>query len=144
MLTNNRISPKYTPNFCAIKNYKLPTKEVLECATGKLSPETLNNPNGLFTIFSKLFLIKKSDFKDFVKTPMALDLYTLSSGTMIRANNPAISKISTKIKALPTELTSEEIMKISNKIGTTLNIQIDDSITKYTVDKGKISISKID
>lgn len=139
----NRTSNNYAPKFCAIKNFKLPTKEVLECATGKLSPETINKPDGLFTIFSKLFSLKKSDIKDFTKTPMALDLYTISTGAMIRANNPAISKISVKLKEIPAAETAEEINKITKKIGNTLNIQIDDAITSYRVNNERISISKV-
>ena len=142
MITNNITTPNYTPNFCALKNFKLPTKEVLECTTGKLSNETIEKPEGLFSIFSKLFCLKKTDIKDFAKTPLALDLYTISSGVMIKTNNPAIAHISNRIKSLPTEQMTQEINQIIKKMGNTLNIQIDDEITGYKVANGKISIIK--
>lgn len=144
MLSINSSAQNFTPNFTGQKYFKLPTKEVLECATGKLSPETLEKPDGLFTIFSNLFSLKKNDLKDFAKVPLGLDLYALSSGVIIRTNNPAIAQISQRIKDLPMAQMAEEINKITRKIGDILNVKVDDGIKEYKVVNGKVSISKVD
>lgn len=138
----NRISNNYTPNFQSVKYFKLPTKEVLECAAGKFSPETLSEPTGLMTIFSKLFSLNKRDLKEFASDPLGLHLYAISSGVIIRTNNPAIAQISQKIKNLPAAQMKEEINKITNKIGEILNVSVDDAIKEYKVRDNKVSIVK--
>lgn len=139
-VNNNKIT--YTPNFQAIKHLKLPTKEVLECAAGKFSQETLSQPDGLLTVFSKLFSLKMKDFEDLNKNPMGLDLYAISSGIIIKANNPGIAQIVQRIKNLPAAQFRQEIDKITKKMGSILNVTVDDAIKEYKSVDGKIITSK--
>lgn len=138
----SRTTGRYTPNFQAVKHYKLPTREVLECVTGKISQETLNDPSGLFTIFSKLFSLKKRDLNDFAQIPLGLNVYAMSSGLIIKANNPEIAKIAQKIKELPASKNTDEITRITRKLGSIVNIGVDDNIREYRIVNGELHTTK--
>lgn len=145
-MQTNRVQnfQNYTPNFQALKKFKLPTREVLECATGKISQDTIKNPKGILTIFSKLYDIPMKNLYDLVETPLGFNIYTVSSGTIIKANNPDVMRISNKISQMPNPLQAHEIKRISEKIGTELNIVVDDKIKRYNVVNGKIIVGKSD
>lgn len=135
-------SATYTPNFQALKQFKLPTREVIECATGKISPETLENPMGILTIFSKLYDIPMKNLADLAKVPLGFNIYTVSSGTIIKANNPEIMHLSNRINQMPKTIQIQEIKNASEKIGKELNIVIDDNIKTYNVVNGEIIVGK--
>ena len=132
----------YAPNFQAMKNFRLPTKEVLECTTGIFSSETRENPKNMLKIFSKLYDIKPQTLSDINRIPLSFHIYALSSGTMIKANNPDILKLSNKISKMPKESQIDEINKATDKIGNLINIVIDDSIKAYKNVDGQIITTK--
>lgn len=136
----NRVqnSANYAPNFQSLKHFKLPTKEVLECATGKISQETLENPKGMLKIFSKLYDIPMKNLADLQTVPLGLNIYTFSSGTIIKANNPEIFAMSKRIVKLPKTLQQEEINRIIQRVGSQLDITIDDNIKAYKTIDGEI------
>lgn len=141
-IQNVQQTKNFTPNFQSIKTFKLPTREVLECATGRVSLETLENPKGILSIFSQIHSIPMKSLMDLHEVPLGFNIYTVSTGTMIKANNPEILKISQKIDEMPKSIQLQEIKNISNSIGNTLNVVIDDNIKTYSVIDGKISVGK--
>ncbi len=141
-IQNVQQTKNFTPNFQSIKTFKLPTREVLECATGRVSLETLENPKGILSIFSQIHSIPMKSLMDLHEVPLGFNIYTVSTGTMIKANNPEILKISQKIDEMPKSIQLQEIKNISNRIGNTLNVVIDDNIKTYSVIDGKISVGK--
>lgn len=136
------IQNRSTQNFQANKVFKLPTKEVLECTTGIFSKETLDRPSGVLKIFKELYNLKSKDLKNFQKIPLGFHLYAISSGTMIKANNPQIAKYSNAIEKLPKNIQSDQINRITQKLGSQINITIDDKIKSYSVVNGKLNTSK--
>ncbi|HIS36574.1 TPA: hypothetical protein IAC10_08095 [Candidatus Scatousia excrementigallinarum] len=141
----NNSTPKttYTPNFQSIKTFRLPTREVLECTVGKYSQKTLSEPSGLLKVFSKLYDLTKNDLKDLNKSPLGFNIYTLSSGIIIKANNPDIAMMSKNIQNLPKTLQLEKINNITQKIGSNINVSIDDSIKSYKMVNGEIVTTKV-
>lgn len=136
------IQNRSTQNFQANKIFKFPTKEVLECSTGIFSTETLDKPSGVFKIFKELYNLKSKDLKDLQKIPLGFHLYAMSSGAIIKANNPQIAKYSNAIERLPQNIQNEQINKITHNLGSQINITIDDKIKSYSVVNGKLNTSK--
>lgn len=136
------IQNRSTQNFQANKIFKFPTKEVLECSTGIFSKETLDKPSGVFKIFKELYNLKSKDLKDFHTIPLGFHLYAMSSGAIIKANNPQIAKYSNAIEKLPQNIQNDQINRITQKLGSQINITIDDKIKSYNIANGKVNFTK--
>lgn len=85
----------------------------------------------------------KNDLKDLNKSPLGFNIYTLSSGIIIKANNPDIAMMAKNIQNLPKTLQLEKINNITQKIGSNINVSIDDSIKSYKMVNGEIVITKV-
>ena len=124
-------TPKNNINFQAKNKYTLPTRIALECATDTISKKTKEAPMELFSTYKKLFHLDDRDIVSICTTPMAELLYELSTGRILRKNNPKIQQFCERVNTMPEGQRLIEIDKMVNKIGEKINVVVDDSINTY-------------
>ena len=120
-----------TPSFTGFSKYKLPTREVLECATNLITPETLKSPKPMLNMFKDLYHLSPREANDVITVPMGFELYTVATGKMITRNNPKVSEIVKKIQTYPKSEQIQKIKDYSNKVGKYIDIIINDKIRAY-------------
>lgn len=100
----------------------LPSKDVMECITGIPQTKTDENLNSMLNTIKRIFKIKKEILDSIVKTPLAYDLYVISSGKMLMNKNENLEIIAKAVKNLPREERPQKIHEVIKEMGDKINV----------------------